>query len=60
MTCKICHRPKATTSDEARAARIVELTALVETLPADPEFEIRDERLECLLCRVSGGDKFGR
>ncbi len=44
---------------EARAARLVELRALLSTLPAD-EPEVKDERLEGLLRRIQGGDRFGR
>lgn len=46
--------------NESRAAKIAELTALAETLPADSEPEIKDERLENLLGRIQGGDRFGR
>lgn len=46
--------------NESRAAKIAELAALAETLPADSEPEIKDERLENLLGRIQGGDRFGR
>jgi len=45
---------------QSRAARISELTTLIETLPADTDPEVKDERVENLLSRVQGGDRFGR
>lgn len=42
-----------------RAARITEIEGLLASMQA-PEVVEKDEKLDSLLARIQGGDKFGR
>lgn len=51
---------KLASFNESRAARIVELQALIETLPAEAIVTDDERKTSAILARYEGGDQFDR